>query len=200
MGKKSSSDEPTPYSDHDEGIIESALDRAFNDYGGEAPSGIRVRAQVEWAGVVDRANGGVRRTRLDGLDLGKVKKQLDRTREARDRAGQARPAQSYQAKGWHAQLRKLTEHSRGSDAADKAGLSPSARTLREWLSESREPSKANQERIARAYEALRHDRVDRATAEYERHRHELVERLSESLRDRYGVEIRLRDIDDFDLE
>lgn len=61
---------------------------------------------------------------------------------------------SYTATGWHAQVRKLTEHSRGSWAADQAGLDVKHRTLVDWLAERREPSPANQTRIRDAYNLL----------------------------------------------
>lgn len=61
---------------------------------------------------------------------------------------------SYTATGWHAQVRKLTEHSRGSWAADQAGLDVKHRTLVDWLAERREPSPANQAKINAAYQLL----------------------------------------------
>src|SRR4051812_12138451 len=63
---------------------------------------------------------------------------------------------SYTAVGWHAQIRQLTGHSRGSAAADAVGLDPTARTLRGWLAGS-EPSKANQGKIHAAYRRLAAD-------------------------------------------
>lgn len=61
---------------------------------------------------------------------------------------------TYTAKGWHAQIAKLTASPRGSAAADAVGLDISARTLRAWLAESQTPSPANQARIKAAYEVL----------------------------------------------
>jgi hypothetical protein len=58
---------------------------------------------------------------------------------------------SYTAKGWHAQISKLTSSPRGYLAAEKAGLSVTARTLKAWLAEDVEPSRANQSLIAKAY-------------------------------------------------
>lgn len=60
-------------------------------------------------------------------------------------------ASSYQAKGWHAQLRQLTSSPRGYAAADDAGLSVSRKTLQRWLAESQSPSAENRARIADAY-------------------------------------------------
>lgn len=58
---------------------------------------------------------------------------------------------SYTAKGWHAQISKLTSSPRGYQAAAAAGLSATERTLRGWLSESTEPNAANQRKISEAY-------------------------------------------------
>jgi hypothetical protein len=58
---------------------------------------------------------------------------------------------SYTAKGWHAQISKLTSSDRGYQAAAAAGLSVNHRTLVDWLAERRDPSPANQRLIAKAY-------------------------------------------------
>lgn len=58
---------------------------------------------------------------------------------------------SYTAKGWHAQISRLTATQAGYKAADRAGLTVTERTLRDWLAERREPSAANQALIAKAY-------------------------------------------------
>lgn len=190
----SNTGDPTPYSDQDEGIIEAAFDRAFRDYEAELPpSQMTVRAQIEWGGVLDRANGGIRTTRLNGLNLRGVRAALNRVNAAERSAAEARPATSYRAKGWHAQLRELTGSRRGSELAERAGLDPSARTLQRWLAGG-QPSRANRERIAEAYEGLRTWRVDQARGEVQQARHELSGELSDALRERYGQEIRLRDI------
>jgi hypothetical protein len=191
--------DPTEYDTVDEVALEAAVDDAWAEYESTAgpdrtPSTMRVSAQVEWSGVLDRARNGHRTTRLDGLDLSKVKRELDRAREANSRLREIRPAASYRAKGWAAQLRALTESKRGSAAADRAGLDPSARTLRRWLAGDVTPTAANQARIAAAYGALRTWRVDQAAAAAARANHELAEKLTSSLRNRYGAEIRLRNI------
>ncbi len=205
MAKVSDTGDPTEYDDGDAAAVEAAVDQAWAEYeaaaaAGDMPSNVRVSAQVEWSGVLDRARNGHRTTRLDGLELAQVKKALDRAREASRRAEQARPAVSYQAKGWHAQIRTLTETKRGSAAADKAGLSPSVRTLQKWLSGDATPSKANQAKIAEAYGALRTWKVDKATTEATKANREVADKLSGALRDRYGAEIRLRNITDLELQ
>lgn len=62
---------------------------------------------------------------------------------------------SYTAKGWHAQISKLTSSDRGYLAAEKAGLSVTARTLRGWLAEETEPNAENRRKIAEAYGIMR---------------------------------------------
>lgn len=65
---------------------------------------------------------------------------------------------SYTATGWHAQISKLTQHSRGSWAADQAGLDVSHTTVVRWLSyggpEDQAPTAENQAKINRAYQLL----------------------------------------------
>lgn len=58
---------------------------------------------------------------------------------------------SYSAKGWHAQISRLTATKAGYKAADRVGLNVTERTLKDWLAERVEPNKANQELIYRAY-------------------------------------------------
>jgi hypothetical protein len=197
---KTSTGEPTEYDLADEGAIESALDQAWQDYPGDGtPTAMRITAQVEWSGVTDRANGGVRTTRLDGLALAPVKVALDKARAAAQKADTARPATSYTAKSWHAQLRVLTGSSRGSAAADKVGLSVTQRTLLGWLAETNDPSAANRAKIAEAYDKLRTWNVDEARTAAQKANHEVAQELSKAMRDRYGAEIRLRDIRGMDL-
>ncbi len=190
------------YDAHEEAALEAAVDQAWEEYEAmrRTPTRVTVRAQVEWAGVTQASNNGMRRVRLDGLDLRAVRDRLEAAREATRRAAEARPARSLQAKGWHAQLRALTGSRRGSEYADRVGLNPSARALRSWLSEDRAPSKVNQARIAAAYEAMRNRAVDEARARAQRATHELQEAFTEALRDRYGATIRFRNIEEFRFE
>lgn len=58
---------------------------------------------------------------------------------------------TYTAKGWHAQISRLTATQAGYKAADRVGLTVNERTLRDWLAERREPTPANQRLIAQAY-------------------------------------------------
>jgi hypothetical protein len=187
-----------PYSENDEAAVADVLDDAFAAWDDQAPdqnpSAMHVTAQIEWAGVVDRARGGVRSTRLDGINLGALRKPLEEARRANQRAEAVAPARSYTAKGWHAQLRALVSVGHGSDLADRAGLNPTRGTLTAWLSETRAPSKANQARIAEAYGGLRIAPVERAHGRAEAANHALAEKLNAVLTEEYGQEIRLRDI------
>lgn len=212
MAKKSTTGDPTPYTDADEAAIEAEIDQAWQQYEamaeaeeaeGEMPSNMRVSAQIEWAGVLDRARDGHRTTRLDGLDqalMKEVKKALDRARQASQRTEQARPATSYRAKGWQAQLRQLNRVQRGAIAAQRAGLSPSQRTIREWTTGRRTPNKQNRELIAKAYDELRNWRVNTTRAAATAANKDVADRLTDVLRERYGAEIRLRNITSMYLE
>jgi hypothetical protein len=58
---------------------------------------------------------------------------------------------TYTAKGWHAQISRLTATQAGYKAADRVGLDVTERTLKDWLAERREPNAANKALIAKAY-------------------------------------------------
>lgn len=205
MSSKSTSGEPTEYDAHDEANIYRAVDHAYSEYGAResTPTRMNVTARIEWSGSVDRARGGMRRVRLDNLPPAKMRalrSAVRREREAQGRAAAARPSTSYTATGWRAQLSALLNDKRGDALSDRAGLSPTARTLKAWISEDRAPSKANQERIAQAYGGLRTWRVDQARSEAASARGATARALTDALRDRYGAEIRLRDIARLDLD
>lgn len=71
---------------------------------------------------------------------------------AKEAGGVVGARRSYTAQSWHAQLSKLTSQPRGYEAAEKAGLSATARTLRAWLSDPDYPiRRSDREKIARAY-------------------------------------------------
>jgi len=186
MGRKRGTGDGEPYTPGEEAELETVLDNAFEGYGPGEPTGADVTAQIEWAGTVDNnGRGGVRTTRLDGLDPDKVRE----VREAVDKAhrqaerGQLR---SYEAKGWYAQITALTGVKRGEEASARAGLAPSRTTLLRWLSGEQAPSKENQARISQAYDELRNPaRATRSNA---------AEKLTEAVKDRYGVTVRFREI------
>jgi len=181
-----------PYSDAEEAAVCDAIERAMGDEydeeGAPAPTGIRVTAEIEWAGTIDHLHDGVRTTRLDGLDLRPV---IDAVQQLRAAEGRDRgPLRSYRAKGWQAQLRQLGRVRRGPAAMAAAGLSPSRQTMRRWSGGTQAPSKANREKIERAYDELRNP----ARGSVRQARHEVAEQFTAAMRARYGVNVRIRDI------
>jgi hypothetical protein len=186
-----------PYSDAEEAAVCDAIEAAMaDDYDEDsaAPTGIQVTAEIEWAGTIDHLHDGVRTTRLDGLNLRPV---IDAVQQLRVAEGRDRGAlRSYRAKGWRAQLRQLGRVRRGPAAMAVAGLTPSRQTRRRWEGGAQTPSKANREKIARAYDELRNP----ARGSVRQARHEVAERLTAAMRDRYGVNVRIRDIRNFRFE
>ncbi|MFE0779129.1 hypothetical protein ACFW3E_39565, partial [Streptomyces sp. NPDC058861] len=103
--------------------------------------------------------------------------------------------------GWHAQLHELVKSKNGSAAADKAGLNPSSRTLKNWLSDAEYPIRSgDRDRISRAYEALKNWNVSEASDAASAASKEAADAMTEAMRDRYGVNVRLRDIDNLTFE
>ncbi len=179
---------PTPYSPADSDSLEALLADEFEQLDGAAtPTSVTVEATIEWAGSYNPHPH--RKTTLTNLDLTEV-----RAAAARNRARVERARAAYPAKGWHAQLRELTRTAQGEAAADRAGLSPTRRTLIGWLTGETTPTRANRERIERAYAAMRNDRVAAARAQG---RGSLEKAFTQALRDEYGREIRLFQITDF---
>lgn len=192
MSSKTGTGDPTPYNEHDEHELITAVDEGWEEF--ENPTKMTVSAVVEWSGSTNRAHGGHRTVRLDGLELGPVKAALDDARAASRAANSARGSSSYTAQSWHAQISALTKHSRGSELADRAGLDPTGRTLSAWLSESRAPSKANQQKIADAYAGLRTAGVESARSRQRQANHRAAEAISAAVKDRYGADVRFTDV------
>lgn len=205
MARHADSGTSEPYDDVGEAELEAAFDDAWNDYDaseGEEPATgdpttLTVNAQVEWSGVIDRARDGQRTVNLDGLDLAAVRDALTAARKASSAASSA--GSSFHAKGWQAQLGELMRNSRGQSASDRVGLSPAPQTVLRWLSGDQAPSKANEQRIAAAYRDVRDQVAGEARSKAERARHELADRVSSALQERYGSEIRLRRITSMEL-
>jgi hypothetical protein len=195
--RRGTSGDGEPYDAEDEAELERWLDRAMRDARDLQGASLDVTAVIEWGGTVDITTRmgpeGMRRTRLDGLDLTGVKAATDRA----SAAGQAEYGRSYDAQGWHAKLAQLTGTSRGRDAAGAAGLNPSRTTFLRWLTGTQAPNRSNRDAIERAYEDVR-----RQTAEAQRvkavrgGRHEVATALTAALRAEYGVNIRFRNIRD----
>lgn len=189
---KTSTGDPTAYTEDDESGLIDAVDEGWDEF--ENPTKMTVSAVVEWSGSTNRAHGGHRTVRLDGLELGGVQAALGDARAAGQAARDARTSSSYTAQGWHAQVNALAKHSRGSEMADRAGLDVSGRTLRAWLAEDRAPSRANRERIADAYAALATAPVDAAHTRRRQANHRASEAISDAVRDRYGADVRFTDV------
>jgi hypothetical protein len=196
VAKKRDTGDGDPYSDAEEASLCDAIERAMGDDYDEDQTGpsnarIEVTAEIEWAGTIDHLKDGVRTTRLDGIDMRPV---IDAVRQLREAEGRDRgPLRSYKAKGWQAQLRQLGRVKRGPAAMAAAGLTPSRQTIRRWASGTQAPSKANREKIAAAYDELRNP----ARGPVRQARHEVAEKFTGALRDRYGVNVRIRDIRNF---
>lgn len=202
MGKKRNTSAGDPYTDAQAEKVAQALENAFVD-SLPTPTKLDVRARIEWAGTEQASNGGVRRTRLD-LPAGAMDRVRKATAEAtrrRKKAKTARPTKSRTAKGWHAQLRELTETPRGYQAAERVGLSATPRTLSRWLGDAEYPIRSgDRAKIQAAYDALRDWNVTEAKGSAERADRAAADALTDALRDQYGVNIRMRDITDFRFE
>lgn len=195
MGKVKTGN-PTAYTEADCADLSDMVDEAWDDYGDlddddgpAAPTTVHVEAEIEWAGTYNPQS--YRSTRLDGLDLTKVRAAAKRARQAVQKARQARPSASHNAQGWHARIAALTASQRGYAAADQAGLSVTARTLHGWLSGEVTPSKANRAKIDAAYQSLREWPVRSARAEAALARRAVADALTDAIRERYGAEVRL---------
>jgi hypothetical protein len=202
MSSKTSTGDPTEYTDVDEIELAAAVDEGWDEFeaGQDLPTRMTVTAEVEWSGSRNKAHNGMRTVRLDDLDLSRVAAARATARAAEDRAARARESTTYRAQSWHAQLRALTGTPRGSELADRAGLNPTARTLSAWLSESRAPSAANRRAIAEAYEGLRTARVEAASAAAGQARHDVTEAITDAVRDRYGAEVRFFDVRNIEFD
>lgn len=204
MARKRDTGQGTEYSGNEAEAVAQALADAYEAWANDdEPSRVDVRAQVEWAGHVMPANNGKRRTRVDlpASGMKKVRKAVEKVARAIGKKSKAKPASSRKAKGWHAQLRELTEAKQGSAAADKAGLNPSARTLKNWLSDADYPIRSgDRDRIARAYDALKNWNVSEASDAAAAASKQAADAMTDAMRDQYGVNVRFRDIDDFTFE
>lgn len=192
--------EPIEYSPAQEEDLYDAMGDIPDD-----ATGFDVTGVIEWSGEVNsrkprrqlRASTHVGPNEV--LNLAAVKAAKAAADQAAAAAKNPPWGKSFNAKGWHAQLSRLTANQHGSAAADAAGLDPSPRTLRGWLAEEKVPSPANQAAIGRAYEQLA-TRITGPAAETEAKRayHVLAEALNGALKDHFGVPIRITHPDHFD--
>ncbi|MER5549494.1 hypothetical protein ABT072_45630 [Streptomyces sp. NPDC002589] len=204
MAKKRDTGEGEPYSDAEADRVADAIEAAYADWANTAePSKLNVRAKVEWAGVYQAGNQGVRSVRIDGLSADRMRKVREAAEKARTSSGKARaakPSSSYRAKGWEAQFRQLFKTAKGYEAMGAAGVSATKQTLDRWLSGSQSPSKANREAIERAYETMRGRPVTEARDAAQAAAKSAADALTEAMRDRYGANVRFRDIRSFGFE
>ena len=187
-----STGEPTPYTSGEESALADAVAGALEEEGGEFTT-IKVRADVEWSGE----SRGVRETRLTISDFDAIKGPLERAQRETQRAASTGRSRSYRAKSPIAQVHQLSVTKHGRESL--SGIGVTARTMRGWRL-GRTPSKANQTRIAEAYEQAANRKANEATARAISARHEFAEAFNRELRDGEGVDIRLRNIESFHVE
>lgn len=207
------SDVATEYDEGDESDLYDWLDEEWDIFDGTqgdpqphpvvgTPSTATVEARIEWAGMEVRSNGGVRTTRLEGLELGATGTGLTAARKAV--AEEKSAGKGFVARGWHAQLKALTGSRRGTAATESAGLTVTRDTLVKWLASPGQkgdtaPSVPNQRKIDAAYLHMRDQVVSEARTKAALARHELAEQVSAALEERFGQPIRLRDFRQLDL-
>lgn len=204
MAKKRDTGAGEEYSDAEAESVAEAIEAAYEDWDDtEEPSGITVRAKIEWAGVYQAGNNGMRTTRIEGLSadrMREVRKAVEKARKASGKAKAAKPSSTYKAKGWEAQFRQLFKTAKGYEALSKAGVSATRQTLNRWLRGEQAPNKANQEAIGRAYADMRNRPVTEARATSATTAKDAADKLTEALRERYGSNVRFRDIRSFGFE
>lgn len=203
MAKKRDTGEGDKYSDAEADRVADAIEAAYADWANTAePSRVDVKAKVEWAGHVMRANNGMRRTRIDlpADKMREVRKAAEKARNAGRAKKAAKPAASYRAKGWEAQFRQLFRTGKGYEAMSKAGVSATKQTLDRWLRGEQAPNKANRDAISRAYDEMRGRPVTEARDAAAAAAREAADAMTEAMRSQYGVNIRFRDIQHFRFE
>lgn len=207
MARKRDTGEGEKYSSAEEERVAAAIEAAYAQWGDEAadpseePSKADVKARIEWAGTVMPKNNGMRRTKLDlpADKMKKVRAAVEKVQRAKGKKEAARPSVRYKAKSPRARWNEMRKSKRGQAAMEKAGLAPSKRTQQRWAAGGA-PGKEFAEKIDAAYEALRTWNVTEAGENAERANKEAADAFTDALKDKYGVNIRLRDIEDFTFE
>lgn len=154
------------------------------------PTALDVSADVEWGGE----QRGARTTTLSGLHLDEFRASTRRAAAAMAKARAARPAASYRAVGWRAQLRHLESTSAGREALRGAGFEASARSRRRWRAGAGSPSKERQAQIREGYGAARNRPVTEAYKRAAIASKELTSTLTDTIRDAYGTTVRLHNV------
>lgn len=182
------------YTGGEQVALTRAAVRGSSGWTGQAPTKIRVRADIEWAGV----SSGVRATTLDGLNTAGVMDALGRARDVAAEGAQAAPLRSYRARGPVAMVRQLLGTRGGREALSRHGVS-AGRTREGWLSGRATPSAANRSGIEAAYSDLRDRDVRAARDASDRASRAVTEELTQAIRDRYGSTVRFRDVQGFEF-
>jgi hypothetical protein len=184
---KSTTSEPTEYTLDDEaGIVDALPDDPPDD----DVTGAEIVADVEWSGTFNpRPHRTLRASRLVGM--GEVREAA----RAAKRPPEGARLPSYRDKGWHAQFVRLTSTAAGREALGQH-LRVTGPTMLAWLAEQREPTRANQAAIARAYEQRATDPAATARSQ-SRAAHRLADSLSDAFRRTYGAEVRITNITDW---
>ena len=160
----------------------------------EVQKGITVTAKIEWAGeYANNGRDGERTVRLDSMNLTPVRDALLNARRLEGLAARG-PLRSYTAKGWEAQLHHLNSTKRGREALRDAGWNPSRETQRRYSRGEQTPLKSNRAKLQEAYDNARNPGRGWVEA-----RNNAVGQLTSTLREKYGSNIRFRDIIDFRL-
>lgn len=194
--------DPTEYGDDDaQDIYEALLDAMGDDIPGGTGT-LTITGRIEWQGDFHRGNNGMRTVNLSGVELGPIVSAVDAAKAAQEAAGAARVLNSYRAKSPTAQARGLMRTARGRAAAERAGLSVSPRTLKAWLSGQRQPSKANREKIANAYNDARTAPVRNASDAARAAIKNVADSVSDAIKgstSANGIDVRIFDVRNIDV-
>jgi hypothetical protein len=199
-----------PYSPDDEASVtewlEDALDAYYDDPSDqwpeyyddddddrwlEEPRQISVVADVEWAGTFNAQ--AHRMLRADELDLSRVLAAVAAAKRIRE----GHRLSTYTARTTLGRVHHLQRTAVGRSYLAQAGVS--ARAIRSWDRGTARPSAASRQRIDEAYEAAANRLVTSAEERRAAAVHRVAEALSDALSDRYGAEIRVRDITSLDV-
>lgn len=148
-------------------------------------SGMEITGEVEWAG---EKNPNPHRT----LKAGQLSEERMAELAKALRGGTEGRLKTYRATTWQGQLSALQGTKAGRQAlSEHLGAQP--RTQARWAAGERQPSRANREAIAAAYEARATDPTAVARSG-DRSAHRVAEAINGALSERFGAEIRITKI------
>ncbi len=185
------------YTDNDVDELFRWLADAMNDWTADTGQ-FKITADIEWAGEYNRKRH--RTTTLEPMRLGVVRAAVAAGVVAQSRSAVAQRSPGWLRGGWHAQIKELTRTKAGYAAADRAGLTVTARTLLGWLSGETTPSKANRDKIERASIQLQYERAAAARSKSREAMRAAVDAFTEVVEAPYGSEIRFFNITDFEIK